>query len=44
MAKYQNKKSNVTKSRFLQIFGDLPKGSQEKLIESLSKIQKEVSL
>ena len=40
MAQYQNKKSELTKSRFKEIFGDLPKESQIKLIECLSKIQK----
>ncbi len=39
MAKYQNKKSELSKSRFKDIFGDLSEASQIKLIESLSKIQ-----
>jgi len=44
MAKYQNKKSNLGKSRFFNLFKDLPKESQLNLIKILSNIEKEVRL
>ncbi len=40
MAKYQNKKSELSKHRFLEIFRDLSKETQIKLIDNISKIQK----
>ena len=39
MAKYQNKKNELGRRRFFEIFGDLSKEDQLKLIENLSKIE-----
>ena len=39
MAKYQNKKRELSKSLFQQIFGDLSEETQIKLVETLSQIE-----
>ena len=44
MATYQNKKSKLSGNRFRDIFKDLSKESQLRLIETLSKIKVGVRL
>jgi len=44
MASYQNKKSELARRRFLEMFGNLSEESQLNLIEKLSKIETVVRL
>ena len=44
MAQYQDKKNDLARTRFFDLFGDLSEESQLKLIECLSKIQKVVRI